>query len=98
MIRVFQMKAQPALYVVGSTTKPDKADFVFKGFLQGRIQQKEVAAGYIVFQSKSKGKLELVVTHDRAAADQLIIFMDLEPGAIDHGKILEQAPHPWVGC
>ena len=89
MICVLKMEAQPALHIIGSASKANQTDLVFKGFLQCRIQQQKISSRDIILQAQGDRKLELVIADDRATANQFIIFVDCKPRAVDHGKIFQ---------
>src|SRR5512138_800459 len=98
MIGVFQVKAQSAFYVIVSASKPDQTNLVLESLLQSCVQQQEVSTRNIVFQTQRGDKLELVIAYNRAAPNQLVILVDLEPGSVDHGEVFEQTTDPWIRC
>ena len=89
MVGILQVEAQPALDIVGACPKADETDIVLERLLEGRIQQEEIAAGDIVFQAEAGGKLEMIIPHHSGAAGKLSVLVDFDPGAIDHGEVLE---------
>ena len=49
VIRIFEMKPQPAFDIVGPCAKADQTNVVFKSFLQGGVKQNEISTRDIIF-------------------------------------------------